>query len=243
LARILVIGLFLALAAAPAARAIVNGAPASDEIFKARFSWAVALVDPGTGGVCTAQLIAPDWVLGAAHCASPGHWLLAGNSSRALARQVGIAEVIPHPKYDPKTGDYDLALVRLTEPLAYPPLRVATPTESERLLQPGAKAVIAGWGRRSARADYSDRLVVSDVELRGLERQGTRFGYSDPVSGPCGGDSGGPLLRQREDGTDVLLGVASRTGGDLCATGGGVGIYVEVALMREFIAARVKHLP
>jgi hypothetical protein len=41
----------------------------------------------------------------------------------------------------------------------------------------------------------------------------------------------------------VLAGIASRVVGDLCAQGGGVGIYVNVAEVRDFIEANVKDLP
>lgn len=225
------------------AHAIVNGVAASDAVFTARFPWAVALEDPISGGVCTAQLIAPRWVLGAAHCASAGQRLLVGHASRTRARTVGIAQVIRHPRYEPATGEYDVALIRLVEPVAARPVPVATAAESARLLREGRKAVIAGWGRRSSRDDYSDRLVVSDVVLQRLERRASRFGYIDAASGPCGGDSGGPLVMGREDGTEVLLGVASRTGGNLCAAGGGVRIYIDVSRVRDFIVAHVRDLP
>jgi secreted trypsin-like serine protease len=156
---------------------------------------------------------------------------------------VGIAAVIMHPRYDPATAEYDVALIRLAAPVALHPLRVATAAEADRLLEPAAKAVIVGWGKRSSSSDFSDRLVVSDVELRQLERRGARFIYTDPVSGPCGGDSGGPLLMTREDGVAVLLGVASQTGGDVCAAGGGIGVYVDIATVREFVEKIVTDLP
>jgi secreted trypsin-like serine protease len=86
-------------------------------------------------------------------------------------------------------------------------------------------------------------LIVSDVELRSLEREASRFAYFDPVSGPCGGDSGGPLLLERADGSLVLAGIASRVVGNLCAQGGGVGIYTDVAAVRAFIEEHVRDLP
>jgi trypsin len=226
-----------------AALAIVNGAPASEERFAADYPWAVALVHPESGGVCTAQLISPTWVLTAGHCASDGFRVLTGNVSRTLATSVTVARVIRHPRYDSESGDFDVGLIQLAEPSGVNPVAVISRGEARAMLQPDARAVIVGWGKRSPALPFSDRLIVSDVELRSLTRDKTRFAYFDPVSGPCGGDSGGPLLLTRPDGRRVLAGIASRVVGDLCAQGGGVGIYVNVAEVRDFIEANVKDLP
>lgn len=234
-------GVLLWLVSAVPALAIVNGAPVSDARFAADYAWAVALVAPG--GVCTAQLISPTWVLTAGHCTSSGFEVRVGNASRSAARVVAIAEAIRHPRYDAKDGDFDIGLIRLREPLAITPVKIITTAEATELLKPGVLAVIVGWGKRSPSLPFSERLVVSDVELRSLSRNGTRFAYFDPVSGPCGGDSGGPLLLSRLDGAWVLAGIASRVGGDLCAQGGGVGIYVDIAAVRSFIEEHVEDLP
>jgi secreted trypsin-like serine protease len=225
------------------AGAIVNGAPASDARYAADFGWAVALVNPGSGGICTAQLISATWVLTAGHCTSSGLDVRLGNSDRTRAAVVPIAEAVRHPRYDAKTGEYDVGLIRLRSPVSVAPIRIATREEAAALLKPGSLAVIAGWGKRSTTLPFSERLVVSDVELRSLSLQKTRVVYFDPVSGPCGGDSGGPLLLARPDGTRVLAGIASRVAGDLCAQGGGIGVYVNIAEVRDFIEAHVKDLP
>lgn len=235
------LALSLAWFAAPAG-AIVNGAAASDEIFSRRFAWAVALVDPNSGGVCSAALVSPTWVLTAAHCASTDMQARVGNASRSRARTLAVVQAIRHPQFDPASGQYDVGLLRLAQPAGQPAVRLADATEAAAMLREGAKVIIAGWGYRSTRGGFSERLVVSDVELRGLERDGSRFGYADPVSGPCSGDSGGPLLVERPDGPLVLVGIASRVIGDICAQGGGIGIYVDVSRVRDFIARHVADL-
>jgi hypothetical protein len=47
------------------------------------------------------------------------------------------------------------------------------------------------------------------------------------------------MLVARADGTAVLAGVASRVVGDLCAQRGGIGIYMDVAEMLDFIASHI----
>lgn len=233
----------LLLFAATGARAIVNGAPASDARYDADFGWAVALVDPGSGGVCSAELISPTWVLTAGHCTSSGLEVRLGNADRTRGTALPIAEALQHPGYDGKTGEFDVGLIRLQSPVSVTPVRVATRKEAASLLRPDALAVIAGWGKRAVTLPFSERLVVSDVELRSLTWDKTRFRYFDAASGPCGGDSGGPLLLSRPDGTRVLAGIASGVEGNLCAQGGGFGIYVNIAEVRDFIEAHVKDLP
>lgn len=232
----------IGLLAAVPALAIVNGTIVSEARYAARFPWAVALVGKESGGVCTAQLIAPDWVLTAAHCTSTSMTVRVGDRDRTRARVVQVAEAIQHPRYDAKTGAWDIGLLRLAAPVAAMPVPVASVVEGRELLREGALAVIAGWGRRATGLGHSELLVESEVALAGLRREESRFIFIDRASGPCGGDSGGPLLLPRADGQLVLAGIASRVAGDLCAAGGGISLYSDVAAARGFIEGHVRSL-
>lgn len=232
-----------AAAALPAtAGAIVNGAPVSEARYARDFPWAVALVSPKSGGVCTAALVSPTWVVTAAHCTGTGYDVMTGGPDRTTVAALAVAEAVRHPRYDAKSGENDVGLIRLARPQAATPVRLATAAEARELLREGARAVIVGWGRRSPRLSFSERLIVSDVELRSLQLDGSRIAYFDPVSGPCGGDSGGPMLLAAPGGEPVLVGIASRVVGDLCAQGGGVGIYLSVGAVRAFIERHVTDL-
>jgi secreted trypsin-like serine protease len=222
--------------------AIVNGTTVSDERFAAEYPWAVALEYPGSDQVCTATLIHPSWVLTAAHCTSSDVRVKLAHASRSRAVAAAVAAVHVHPRYDATTGAFDIGLIELARPATRPTLAVAQPGEIDRLLQSGAPALIAGWGRRSASSGYSDRLVASDLRLDRLEREESRFAYLDTASGPCGGDSGGPLLLAASDGTRRLVGIASRVAGDPCAAGGGIGIYADVGAALPFLRAHVPGL-
>ena len=55
--------------------------------------------------------------------------------------------VASHPKFDPKTFEYDLALLRFYEPVEFSPnvIPICIPEEDQELV--GETAWVTGWGR------------------------------------------------------------------------------------------------
>ena len=55
--------------------------------------------------------------------------------------------VASHPKFDPKTFEYDLALLRFYDPVTFSPniVPICVPEEDENLV--GETAWVTGWGR------------------------------------------------------------------------------------------------
>ena len=62
-----------------------------------------------------------------------------------IDRKVQI--VASHPKFDPKTFEYDLALLRFYEPVQFQPnvIPICTPQDDRGLV--GETAWVTGWGR------------------------------------------------------------------------------------------------
>lgn len=231
--RVRVVFLLALLTGAPAL-AIVHGKAVSQRLFQQRYPWAAIIENPVTGGVCAGALIAPRFVITAAHCTAARKRVLLGHTERGRARAVEVEAAIRHPGYDPGTHQFDVGLFRLAEAQAIEPLPLISRGEYLLLVRPDAPAEILGWGQRPD-SGPSMRLVRAAVRLHGLSIHGSYLFYRDRA-GPCGGDSGGPLLVEGLDGRPVLVGVASTTGGNLCSTGGGLAAYTNIAAVRRFIA-------
>jgi secreted trypsin-like serine protease len=235
--------LLAGLLAAGRCAAIANGSPPTDAEFAAESPWVVVLIHDNAPGICTGSLVSPTFVLTAAHCASDGLSVLYGNRSREGARRVAVREVIRHPKFTSQPNAYDLALLHLVRPVRPRAVPIAARAESRDLVRPGRAATILGWGSTVTGVEQPDILLRARIRFTELGIEGTHIFYNSALGGPCSGDSGGPLVVTGNDGQFVLVGVASVTDGNLCAKGGGIAGYTDVAALLDFIREHVSDLP
>lgn len=246
LAGMLVLALALPAAAAaePSAEAsIVGGRPASIAEFP---SLAFIEAREGKHGfACSGTVVAPRVVLTAAHCAEEiekGTMTPAANYAVAtgvtdpgeagLGNVFHVTETHVFPGFDPGILHGDAAILILANPTSAPPLPMAGAADAA-LYSGGATVQLAGWGLTSAKAKKEPgglRETPMLVQTPASCQQRTRsfYGsYSQPAqvcllaasraSGGCFGDSGGPAIGQRADGSPVEVGITS-TGGPNCST-------------------------
>jgi secreted trypsin-like serine protease len=229
--------------------------------------WDVALIQRGT--LCSGSLIAPTWVITAAHCMNgvqasdiSAYVGLTVLSQRGPATQVAVSGVFVHPQWDPSTYANDLALIQLQVPVAQSANAkvIPLPDSADPATWPakGTPAIISGWGSTTATGAASDQLQTATVQVLGgpadtiCGRYGSSFSNARsicagmPTGGidTCQGDSGSGLVIALGS-TPSLAGVTSA--GEGCAQADYPGIYTRITTylpwIHQYIPAAVAPAP
>lgn len=221
-----------------ASASIVGGTAAAAEEWPWA-AFILAADKQGEGFSCSGTVVAPNVVLTAGHCVEdivtgertpPGRYTVVTGSRDirdSTIRQVSkVVRTIPYPGFNRFKVHGDAGLLVLATPTTAPPVALAGPTDA-LLLAPNTPTWIAGWGL----SGKPPKLKLSPILRRGATfvqrrlycRNHSRvfypfFNYSSQLCtitppgfaiGTCHGDSGGPALAFREDGTPVQIGVTS----------------------------------
>jgi V8-like Glu-specific endopeptidase len=205
-----------------------------------------------SGALCTATLIAPNLLLTARHCVSPGEddHVLCGEAAlgtpfpasaffatndevpndKSLVFHGADVEV---PVEDGDTCGYDIALIRLNE-LVPPSVALPAVPRIDREVTPGESYTAVGYGVNANGQANRGRMQRSGLSIAcqpgscGSGVESTEFRGDDGI---CSGDSGGPAL----DADGKVVGVVSR-GGPNCGT----PVYGTVTAWRDFLVTNAK---
>ena len=236
---------------------IIGGTPVPD----GKYPFQAALLDLRRGGndwnmqICGGSLIAPSWILTAAHCVEEGGVVTDPSTAAivlgrtVLKRKWGerhtVDAIYPSPKYRERTDADDVALIHLTEPSAYAPIRVAQ-TGDDGFEAGGTMLTVIGWGDTIPVPPFVDPTdlfypqrmrevqvpVVSDAtchaEYSAVQEplvMSKTLCAGAPGFDACFGDSGGPLFATTPTGI-VEMGIVAS--GEGCGAEGYAGTYTEV---------------
>jgi secreted trypsin-like serine protease len=208
---------------------------------------------------CGGTLIDKNSVLTAAHCVAntTGAAVVVGRTDlrKKKGQVIGASRPFMHPRYNPKTFEYDAAVLKLRRAVkSIKPIKLAT-TKQNNLETPGRKLTLAGWGITDFKAKKQPiRMRQAQVPVASDRRAERSYdawlgpkGYVPPIMiaagnnkvNDCVGDSGGPLF---DSGSRTQVGIVSSQRYK-CGTARYPGTYTEVNHQgsRNWILWAAKH--
>uniref|UniRef100_L7N155 Peptidase S1 domain-containing protein n=1 Tax=Myotis lucifugus TaxID=59463 RepID=L7N155_MYOLU len=168
--------------------------------------WQVALYD-NNGFQCAGVLVRPQWVLTVAHCYQSEYIVQMGSDlpDDAHAQRMRATQSFIHPRYNNRTDDHDIMLVKLNCPATLSPT-VTTIDVPSRCKGHGTSCTVSGWGVTTPNGEKGlSELMCANVNIISYRRcrrfYPTMFQYfmlcaapRDRLSYCCRGDSGSPLI-------------------------------------------------
>lgn len=243
----------------PLKKTVIRNTPrviGGTEAKKGAYPWVVALDARVRGDSatysCGGTLIAPGYVLTAAHCFYPAKSknigkayfgshdsCFDGNCDASETR--GIKKVTIHPQYDDFSVVNDIAILELDRPVtSIKPIAMETGS-----FVSGGDAKVLGWGVINSKTEAMAKVLqegavkmvtqadcVSDYKYKRSDIEaGMMCAYATGRDG-CQGDSGGPLYAV---GSGKVTGIVSW--GEGCAKKKYPGVYTEIALFKKWMTS------
>jgi trypsin len=222
---------------------IVGGVPADTDEYKF-----FASLDIGCGG----SLIAPNFILTAAHCAGRINEVRIGSNEISTGGTVNsVVTECMHPNYDTIATTNDFMLLKLSTPVDTNTYPIVQLNSDMAVPQVDQLLTVIGFGATSEGGSGSSSLLKVEVPVNSHEECIRQYGdvieeevmfcagFASGGKDSCQGDSGGPIFEVLE-GIPVQVGVVSF--GEGCARPDRSGVYSRVSGAYDWIQSTMTKL-
>ncbi|GAB9466814.1 Serine protease family s01a [Globisporangium polare] len=217
---------------------IYGGTEADASLYK----YIVSLRKTADGSTyCGGSLIAPQYVITAAHCVKTTAMYASIGSKYSTGvlegERIAVAEAHVHPQYNKADHLYDLAILKLSAPSAMKTVPLCNADGSDNKEQ--TMAVVRGWGMTETGVPAS---TLQEVNVRIITNAACNKQYDNRITDgmicagegggkdSCQGDSGGPLVSNNK-----LIGLVSWGG----ACGEAAGVYVRLSTVLDWVNEKI----
>lgn len=180
---------------------------------------------PGSYAQCTGTLVHPEIILYAAHCGKAVEVVFGENRVKGQKLvQADFAKNEVNPRYKKVTDQaIDWAYIRLKKPLTGVPMTpIAAGCELAKLQKNRGAVTFVGFSPNNSKQASAVKLRWANTRIKNVSTGQVTAGGARVTA--CGGDSGGPLMAQLEDGSWRTIGIASTLAGG-CGSSNGYNTY------------------
>ncbi|TFK09355.1 troponin I, fast skeletal muscle [Platysternon megacephalum] len=224
-----------------------------DDCLPGECPWQALLINEKKEGFCGGTILSQFYILTAAHCMNQSKIIkvVVGEVDRDKEENTemmySVEKVFVHGKFVSATYDYDIALIKLKEPIKFSmyviPACLPDVEFANEILMNQKSGTVSGFGRLFEHGRLSNTLKVLEVPYidRNSCKQTTNFaitenmfcaGYDNVTKDACQGDSGGPHVTKYKD-TYFVTGIVSW--GEGCARKGKYGVYTKVSKFQGWL--------